>query len=280
MREELEHRYSADYGIAPSRRRRPRRAQGGGGEEPVALVLAASVRRELLTMTGRAPRREARARDRLGRLGRGRDRRARPRGVALSWADYYVLRPWHSPDELFHRSVTEFLHEWRRAGPRPERELCVVADPAVAARTRCGRCWRGTASRTGFYASDSEDGRELARASTASGAHSPGRRPPRRAMLDDPDNVELVARLRGRDRDRAEVRSTWSSSERAGRARGVGLRLVRGTRCLVVEREAIGGQAGSSRGSATTSASRAAWAAPSSRSGRTSSRGSSGRPSC
>ena len=32
--------------------------------------------------------------------------------VGLSLVDYYVLKPWKSPDELFHRTVTEFLHEW------------------------------------------------------------------------------------------------------------------------------------------------------------------------
>ena len=43
--------------------------------------------------------------------------------------DYYVIRPWHSPDEYFHRTITEFLSEWDRAvGLRP-REVSVLGDP-------------------------------------------------------------------------------------------------------------------------------------------------------
>jgi thioredoxin reductase (NADPH) len=49
--------------------------------------------------------------------------------MAAGLVDYYVIRPWYSPDEYFHRTVTEFLVEWDRAvGVRP-REVAVVADP-------------------------------------------------------------------------------------------------------------------------------------------------------
>ena len=42
--------------------------------------------------------------------------------MAAAQIDYYVIRPWHSPDEYFHRTVTEFLVEWDRAiGTRPAR---------------------------------------------------------------------------------------------------------------------------------------------------------------
>ena len=34
------------------------------------------------------------------------------RGIGLGQIDYYVLKPWRTADELFHRTVTEFLHEW------------------------------------------------------------------------------------------------------------------------------------------------------------------------
>src|SRR3712207_6384997 len=32
--------------------------------------------------------------------------------MALGQIDYYVGKPWRSPDEQFHRVVTEFLAEW------------------------------------------------------------------------------------------------------------------------------------------------------------------------
>src|SRR5262249_19248741 len=34
------------------------------------------------------------------------------RGIGLGQIDYYILKPWRAGDELFHRTVTEFLHEW------------------------------------------------------------------------------------------------------------------------------------------------------------------------
>ena len=34
--------------------------------------------------------------------------------MALGHIDYYALKPWSTPDELFHRLVSEFLQEWRR----------------------------------------------------------------------------------------------------------------------------------------------------------------------
>ena len=55
------------------------------------------------------------------------DRRTADGDPARAWRggdiDYYVIKPWRSPDELFHRTVTEFLHEWSRArDPGPARD--------------------------------------------------------------------------------------------------------------------------------------------------------------
>jgi thioredoxin reductase (NADPH) len=33
--------------------------------------------------------------------------------MARGHIDDYVLKPWSEPDELFHRTICEFLHEWR-----------------------------------------------------------------------------------------------------------------------------------------------------------------------
>ena len=34
------------------------------------------------------------------------------RATALGEIDYYLVKPWRSADEMFHRVVTEFLDEW------------------------------------------------------------------------------------------------------------------------------------------------------------------------
>ena len=37
--------------------------------------------------------------------------------MALGHIDYYLMKPWRSPDEFFHRTISEFIHEWSRTAP-------------------------------------------------------------------------------------------------------------------------------------------------------------------
>ena len=39
------------------------------------------------------------------------------RSMAVGDISYYVLKPWITPDELFHRVVAEFVQEWSRSEP-------------------------------------------------------------------------------------------------------------------------------------------------------------------
>jgi thioredoxin reductase (NADPH) len=50
------------------------------------------------------------------------------RGMALGAIDYYVLKPWKRPDEQFHRTVAEFLHEWSRSQRQGPPEIAVIAE--------------------------------------------------------------------------------------------------------------------------------------------------------
>ena len=50
-----------------------------------------------------------------GAWGNRRTADAIMQAMALGQIDYYVLKPWRSPDEFFHRTITEFIHEWSRA---------------------------------------------------------------------------------------------------------------------------------------------------------------------
>ena len=38
--------------------------------------------------------------------------------MAVGDINYYVLKPWITPDELFHRVIAEFVMEWSRSGQR------------------------------------------------------------------------------------------------------------------------------------------------------------------
>lgn len=168
--------------------------------------------------------------------------------MALGYIDYYALKPWSTPDELFHRLVSDFLHEWRRANAPGRREITVVADPWSPR----GYELRNLLARNGvphaFHTCDSDEGREFLRTCGQEGSDVPVvLLPDGRALvdpgpedlaqhgtrmtteLDDPDAFDVVVVGAGPAGLAAAV---YASSE--------------GLRALVVERESIGGQAGSS----------------------------------
>lgn len=48
--------------------------------------------------------------------------------VAVGDISYYVLKPWIERDELFHRTIAEFVQEWSRSEVANFREVVVVAE--------------------------------------------------------------------------------------------------------------------------------------------------------
>jgi thioredoxin reductase (NADPH) len=167
--------------------------------------------------------------------------------MAVGGIDYYVLKPWTSPDELFHRTVTEFLHEWSRADVLAPREVTVVANP-WAPRTHEIRT---LLARNGvphvFYPNGSPQADEVLRRAGRERSIEPivvlldGR------VLVDPSNPE-IAQGYGVNTELAERREfdvVVIGAGPAGLAAAV-YASSEGLRALVVEREAIGGQAGSS----------------------------------
>lgn len=169
------------------------------------------------------------------------------RSMARGDIDYYVLKPWHSPDEYFHRTVTEFLHEWSRADDRAPREATLVAERWSAR----GYELRSLLARNGvphvYREADSEEGRRLMEAAGCRPQDGPLVLTVDGHRLVNPTNAE-VARAYGvntelegeRDFDVLVV-----GAGPAGLAAGV-YGASEGLRTLVVEGEAIGGQAGSS----------------------------------
>ena len=53
--------------------------------------------------------------------------------VVHGHVDYYLAKPVHSPDERFHRAVTEFLDEWWRTRGRWYEAMRVIGDRHGAA---------------------------------------------------------------------------------------------------------------------------------------------------
>jgi thioredoxin reductase (NADPH) len=167
--------------------------------------------------------------------------------IAVGHIHYYVLRPWKSPDELFHRAVSEFLHEWARADASAPHEVTIVAD-AVSPRSNE---LRNLLARNGvphvLRARDTPEGQRLLREAGREETSEPVVLMLDGSVLVDPSNAEL-ARGYGVHTEidgSRELDLVVVGAGPAGLAAAV-YASSEGYRTLVVEREAIGGQAGSS----------------------------------
>lgn len=169
------------------------------------------------------------------------------RAMTLGHIDYYVLKPWTTPDELFHRLVSEFLQEWRRA-TEGRLELTVVADRWSSR----GYEIRNLLARTGvphaFYASDSDEAHELLRTCGFSVTDRPAVVLPDDTVLHDPSDEELAKhgyQVKTELEDPGEFDVVIVGAGPAGLAAAV-YASSEGLRALVVDHASIGGQARSS----------------------------------
>lgn len=160
--------------------------------------------------------------------------------------DYYVVRPVHSPDESFHRAVTDFLREWEAAAGKRHRGFTVIGEDAQP-RTHV---LQGLLARSGVpsdhLAPDSPDAMALLAAAGVDYSGVPLVRTADGRVLVDPDDSELAraygleTALPGAMVDLAVVGAGPGGLAAAVYAASEGLDT------LVVEGESIGGQAGSS----------------------------------
>jgi thioredoxin reductase (NADPH) len=167
------------------------------------------------------------------------------RAMAAGVIDYYVIKPWRSPDESFHRAITDFLQEWA-SGIGPQ-EIAVVGEPwsprSHEVRTMLER--NGLAHR--FHASDSEQGKVVLGECGLDEAMGPVVQMMDGRVLIDPTPGEL-ARACGIDTsigEGTEVDVVVIGAGPGGLAAAV-YATSEGLSTLVVERESVGGQAGSS----------------------------------
>jgi thioredoxin reductase (NADPH) len=166
--------------------------------------------------------------------------------IARGRIDYYVLKPWRLPDEFFHRTITEFLHEWSRAAASSPQEVYVIGERwsqrAHELRSVLGRCGIP-------HAFLETDGERAQRYLAEAGAEASGL--PIVIMLGgeplvDPTDAELADAFGLRTRlERDEFDLAIVGAGPAGLAAAV-YGGSEGLRTLVVEAEALGGQAGAS----------------------------------
>ncbi|HEX2232350.1 MAG TPA: FAD-dependent oxidoreductase [Thermoleophilaceae bacterium] len=256
IREELQRRYGSDYRVtcekSPLKALQKLEALRDGGEQ-VALILADPWGPEL---TGReflvrAKQLHPHAKRALlvdwGSWGDRPTADAMLGAMARGEIDYYVLKPWRPRDEFFHRTVTEFLHEWERSASSAPQEIAVVGERWSPRSHEL----RSLLARNGvphvFHANDSEQGRELLRRYGREDSAEPIVILLDGQVLVDPTNTELASGYGVTTElgEEDEFDLIVVGAGPGGLASAV-YAASEGLRTLVIERESIGGQAGAS----------------------------------
>jgi thioredoxin reductase (NADPH) len=166
--------------------------------------------------------------------------------MSLGLIDYYVTKPYGDHDERFHRVISEFLYDWSKDRIPKFDEIRVVGEQwsprSFELRDLLGR--NGVLHT--FHSSDSKEGRELLARIGHQGDQLPVVVLFDGQVLVDPTNSDIA--------DACGVNPTWEKSDfdlvivgagPAGLAAAV-YAASEGLDTLIVEGEAVGGQAGTS----------------------------------
>ena len=171
------------------------------------------------------------------------------RSMAVGDISYYVLKPWITPDELFHRVIAEYVQEWSRSEPSNSREVVVVA------AQHSGRAYAVSdlLNRNGIPHAFRARASELGQSALADIGHAEGEvvvwMPAiGGTTLIDPTDAEILEAW-GIPTTLRDVDHEFDLLVVGAGPAGLGAAVYassEGVRTIVVEREAIGGQAGTS----------------------------------
>jgi thioredoxin reductase (NADPH) len=167
--------------------------------------------------------------------------------MALGQLDHYLNAPWGPPELQLYPTVGKALSQWARStssfGPRPE--LVRIVGPRWSPRSHQLRDLMARNSIThGFYDADSDDGRRLLAQAGVEASGSPVMLLFDGQVLVDPPNDRLARALGVQTQptlDRYDVAVVGAGP--AGLAAAT-YAASEGLRTLLLEREAVGGQAG------------------------------------
>src|SRR3954453_2695410 len=168
--DELGRRYSRDYDVVgelSADKALARIEALADSSQQLALVLADQWLREPHvtgeTLLGRTREFHPAAKRALlvdwGAWGDAATEQAVVRSMATGLTDYYVVKPWRSPDESFHRAITDFLQEWM-SGVGPQ-EIAVVGQPWAPSSHEIRRMLERNGFAHVFHAVESEHGKAL-----------------------------------------------------------------------------------------------------------------------
>ena len=254
--EELRKRYEADYIIVATETPEAaleRLTDARDDTTPVALILAGYTEEDpdamafLTAARALHPAAKRAAVVRWGQFDRAREVFA---ALAQGAIDYYLIRPEHPRDEEFHGVVTQALDDWRLGHSTPFEAVRIIGDHRSARSQELRDGFTRNHIPMKFYDVDSETGRKVLE---GLGLESPALPVvvvlfgPEPKVLTDPDDIEIADAFGMISPLPADVRFdvTVIGAGPAGLSAAV-YAASEGLRTLVIERQAIGGQAGTS----------------------------------
>ena len=176
------------------------------------------------------------------------DRTATPtilQGCAFGQLENYLQKPWSPPEVHLYPAVGEFLSDWTRAhGPRMELVRVVGADPSPRAHELRDLLERNGIPH-GFHVVDSSEGKRLLDSTGLDGSRLPLVILLDGLVLVDPSNAEVLDSLGASNLEERTCDLAVVGAGPAGLATAV-YGASEGLSTIVIEREAIGGQAGTS----------------------------------
>jgi thioredoxin reductase (NADPH) len=247
----LTRRFGGDYRVVPhlsARGALEDMARMKSDGEELALVIADQWMPEMTgsELLGRAHELDRTAKRAL--LVEWGDRSSSPailEGCAFGQLDNYLRKPWSPAEVYLYPIVSEFLAEWT-AAYRPGMEIVrVIADyPSPRAHAICELLERSGIP-YGWYDVGAEKGRQLLERSRLEASQLPAVLLPDGRALIDPSNAEVFDALGTSTAEECTCDVLIVGAGPGGLAAAV-YAASEGLRTIVVEREAVGGQAGTS----------------------------------
>jgi thioredoxin reductase len=256
LRDEIGKRYSADYRVHvlddPDRALKELR-ELRENDAPVALILSAYGPNDpqgLQFLTQTRPMHPTAKRVAVVRWGEFGTTEPIFDAVTLGNIDHWVMRPEHERDEEFHRSITEFLEDWSAGRGAVFEAVRIIGDRWTPRGHELADTFSRNHIPIGFYDARSRHGQDML---TSLGLEDPNlpvvvlrfAQPP--TVMEDPTDIEIADAfgiMKPLPPD-AHFDVTVIGTGPAGLAAAVSA-ASEGYKTLVLERLALGGQAGMS----------------------------------